>query len=283
MTASRFRVSHWDGRPGIEGKESFDGARVGYDVVNVRAWSPDINGKYAVPKEIETMKRTGWWMGLIGVSALALMSAPVTAQQEKEPKKPEAKKPEPTKETKPAGEKGQAAPDPEMQKMMEQWATVSQPGEFHGHLKPLAGKWNLALKWRMAADAPWTEETSSAEITWIMGDRYLMQKVQGQPMEEDGPPFEGLGLIGYDNLRKHYASTWIDNMSTTIYTTTGTCDASGKVVTLTGEGFNPMTMKPQKEKNVYKIINNDKWVFEMYQPTPEGKEYVSMEITYTRK
>jgi hypothetical protein len=75
----------------------------------------------------------------------------------------------------------------------------------------------------------------------------------------------------------------MDNMSTMLYVSQGKCDASGKVITLTGESFNPMTMKPQTEQSVMKIINNDKWIFEMHQPGPDGKMFMMMEITYARK
>jgi hypothetical protein len=194
---------------------------------------------------------------------VALVAGPVTAfQQEREPKQK------------------QEGHDEGMQAMMEAWMKAAQPGEHHALLQPLVGSWNMAVKWRMASDAPWQESVSSAEYRWIMGGRYLVEKGKGD-MEEG--PFEGMGILGYDNLRKKFTSIWIDSMSTATMVAYGTSDASGKTITFVGEGINPMTGQPQKEKSRIRIINNNKFLFEMYQPGPDGKEFLSMEVTCTRK
>ncbi len=78
-------------------------------------------------------------------------------------------------------------------------------------------------------------------------------------------------------------SVWIDNMSTGMMYGTGKCDATGKVITITGAGPNPMTEQlDQKWRTVSRIESQDKHVFEMYMTQPDGKEIKQMEITYTR-
>ena len=67
-----------------------------------------------------------------------------------------------------------------------------------------------------------------------------------------------------------------------IMTGHGKCDASAKVITLTGEYYDPMTKKLKTSKTVLRIINNDRHVFEMFDKTPEGEEFVSLEVTYSR-
>ena len=37
-----------------------------------------------------------------------------------------------------------------------------------------------------------------------------------------GQPFEGLQLIGFDNMQQKYVTLWIDNSSTFFFMTTGT-------------------------------------------------------------
>ena len=44
-------------------------------------------------------------------------------------------------------------------------------------------------------------------------------------------PFQGLGFTGYDNHPKKYVGVWIDNMTTSIMTSSGTFDAGGKTFT----------------------------------------------------
>jgi len=54
-----------------------------------------------------------------------------------------------------------------------------------------------------------------------------------------GMPFEGIGINGYDNLKKKFVSTWIDNMGTMIVMSTGTFDPATKTFTYMGEMDNP--------------------------------------------
>ena len=46
-------------------------------------------------------------------------------------------------------------------------------------------------------------------------------------------PFEGMGIVGYDNLLKKFVSVWIDNMGTGLMPGTGTYDAATKTYTYT--------------------------------------------------
>ena len=168
------------------------------------------------------------------------------------------------------------------------WAKVmkyAEPGEHHKHLNAMVGSWNLNVKHRMAPDASWTEEKSTAEIKWILGGRFLEQVARGTVAGPDGgPPFEGKGFFGYDNFKKKYVSTWADTMSTAICISYGTCDQSGKTITLTGRADNPFTGKSNEQfKSITRVINENKHVFEWWGPDPDGKDYMLMEITYTRK
>ena len=55
----------------------------------------------------------------------------------------------------------------------------------------------------------------TSENRWVMGGRYLEQRFNGNFM---GMPFEGIGYTGYDNVKKQYWGTWMDNMSTGMMT-----------------------------------------------------------------
>lgn len=199
--------------------------------------------------------RNGWAVG-IAVAAMVLLGRQVFSQHEDEEMSAEEAK------------------------RMEAWAKAATPGEHHEHLKPLAGHFNAASRWRMSPEAEWTESDGTADFTWIMGGRYLLEKVESTV---DGQPFEGMGLIGYDNVSGKHFSTWVDSMGTGLMTSSGTCDASGKVITYYGELADPMTGQQKKVKSIHRVINNDKHVLEMYDRGPDGKEFQSLEVTYTRK
>jgi len=173
-------------------------------------------------------------------------------------------------------EKG-SAEDP----MMQAWAKYAQPGSFHAHLEPRAGRWKQTVKMWMTPDAPPQISTGTSENKWIMGKKFLLQEVKS---DMESRPFEGMGLMGYDNFKKKYTSMWIDSMATGIMTSLGTCDDSGKVFTMIGEFDDVFSGKAnQKFRIVTRIINNDTHTDEMYMTGPDGKEFQSLEIKYTRK
>jgi hypothetical protein len=179
-------------------------------------------------------------------------------------------------EKKAAPKKGE--PDPAA--MMEAMKKYATPGEAHQALKPIVGSWTCTVKFWMSPGAPAQESPATEEAKMVMGDRYLVEMVKGN---FGGMPFEGQGTFGYDNLKKKYVGAWIDNMGTGIMTSEGTYDAAKKTFTMASQFTDPMTGKTAKSRDVLRIESDTKLVREMWAKAPNGKEYKSMEITYTRK
>lgn len=157
-------------------------------------------------------------------------------------------------------EQDQAA---EQAEMMKKWQEVATPGEPHQALKPLEGKWTAVTKmWMAGPDGPATESEGKIEFKWILGGRYLQETYEGEML---GQPHHGTGLLGYDNFKKKYTSCWVDSASTTMLTSEGLLDRTGKVLTfhgtmdewLSGEHDRPV-------KYVYRMISDDKHVFEIH-------------------
>lgn len=185
------------------------------------------------------------------------------------------------KSTKPGGPEQESSD--EMDAMMQEWAKYAKPGEHHARLQPLIGRWNLTIRSAMAPGQPMQESTGTAEYEWILGGRYVLEKVRGNPETEGQTPFEAMGVHGYDNLKQKYVAMWIDNMMTGLFTSEGTCDASGKIITLLGEDTDPTTGKAMQIRSVLRIVDDNKWVSETYCQGPDGKEFMAVELTYTRK
>jgi hypothetical protein len=59
----------------------------------------------------------------------------------------------------------------------------------------------------------------------------------------DGYAFPGHSIMGYDNAKKMFVNTWIDNMGSGMIFMTGTYDDATKSLTLTGKQTNPRTVK----------------------------------------
>ncbi len=155
----------------------------------------------------------------------------------------------------------------------------STPGEGHRVLDPLVGQWQYAMKWWMTADATPQESTGSSQAKWILDGHFLQEDVTGMSM---GQPFTGMGVTGYDNLKKKYDSIWLDNMGTGMMISDGSYDAANKTLTFKGTFSCPIENGPRTSRGVLKITGDDSHTYEMYMTDKDGKEFKAMEITYTR-
>jgi hypothetical protein len=182
-----------------------------------------------------------------------------------------------------AQEKGKPAPAPAptkdqaaMEAAMKSYAT---PGPAHQVLQQKAGKWNLAVKMFMPGMPAAMESKGTSDMKVIMDGRYLQDTTEGSFMNE---PFHGQGLTGYDNLKKKYVGTWIDNMGTGIMTSEGTYDAATKTFTYANEMPDSTMTKYIKGRTTETWTDNDHYSMKEYSPGPDGKEYMNMQIDYTR-
>jgi hypothetical protein len=177
----------------------------------------------------------------------------------------------------------------DMDKMMAQMMEMSKLNENHKLLADLAGTWTYTVTMWMNPDPNAKPETSkgTAVRKSIMDGRYFVLDVSGkmQMPGPDGKPkdmtFKGMGIEGYDNVKKKFVGTWIDNMGTGIMMAEGTYDPATKTFTYTGEVEMIPGMK-QKIREVIKVVDKDHHVFEWYEDRG-GKEAKTMEISYTRK
>src|SRR5438105_14007457 len=96
-----------------------------------------------------------------------------------------------------------------------------------------------------------------------------------------GMPFEGHGVTGYDNVKKQYWGSWIDNMSTSMMTSTGSADGSSW--TFSGAMTDPMSGRDSTIKQTVTVADADHHTMEMWAPGPDGKMYKAMELAYFRK
>jgi hypothetical protein len=167
----------------------------------------------------------------------------------------------------------------EMAGMMEAWSKAGALGPQHQAFAKQAGTWNQVVKMWMAPGAPPMETKSTATRELILGGRFLVEKVKG----DMGPmgPFEGHGMLGYNNLTEQYDYVWMDSMSTGMMISHGTAEADG-TITLTGDYDDPITDAKTKTRTVTKMISDNEQKFEMYESKGGQPEAKTMEIVYTR-
>lgn len=161
------------------------------------------------------------------------------------------------------------------------WMEYATPGETHKMLAKSDGIWNGAnTTWMENGGKPITN-TSEATNKMIFDGRYQVSEHKGNFM---GMPFEGMSIVGYDNAKKKFVSTWIDNMGTGIMSAEGEWNASTKSIEFKGKMTDPA--RPGKDcdiREIFTFVDDNTQKLEMYGPDSKtGKEYKTMEILFTR-
>ena len=197
-------------------------------------------------------------------------------------KKPDEIKAEPTvssaSESKPKEEAWVPVDD---STSMKNWMAYATPGEPHKMLAKSNGTWTGVVTMWMNPDSLPSTSTMTMVNKMIMDGRYQVSEAKGNMM---GMPFNGISTTGYDNHKKVYMSTWIDNMGTGIMKMEGPWDEATKSTTMTGKMVDPSTGRDCDFKEIYTIIDDNTQKMEMYGPDPKtGKQFKTMEIKLTRK
>ncbi|NIM57972.1 MAG: DUF1579 domain-containing protein [Candidatus Aminicenantes bacterium] len=169
---------------------------------------------------------------------------------------------------------------PDEKTMMENWMKYATPGKPHQFLAMQEGEWEVVVKMWMRPGASPNESKGMAHGKMILGGRYLQMQHHGMMM---GMHFEGITIGAYDNHLMTFISIWIDNMGTGFFQSMGSLDNTGKILTEIGEMFDPMTGNNLKMRTVTTYSSNEKFIKVMYHTMPDGKEFKSMEMVYTRK
>src|SRR5262249_1892817 len=128
-------------------------------------------------------------------------------------------------------------------------------------------------------DGTVTNSTGTSEFSWIFDGRYLLENVNSS---FDNMPFQGRGTTAYDNLKKMYVGTWIDNMGTGIVNSEGSYDATHKTFEFTMEMPDVVRGEYVKSRQVETQVDKDHFRLEFFGPGADGKEMKSMELDYSR-
>lgn len=172
------------------------------------------------------------------------------------------------------------AQTPDSATMMKNWMEYMTPGKEHKMIASWSGTWTGDITMWMMPGAPPTKSKGSAVNKMILGGRYQHGTHKGSFM---GTPFEGVSTLAYDNAKKVFISSWIDNMGTGIMTLEGPWDEATKTITLSGKMVDPATGQEIPVKEIFIIKDKNNQVMEMYAQGPDASEFKTMEIKYKRK
>ena len=195
-----------------------------------------------------------------------------------EKKTDEVKTETPSSETKMDGKETVAMPDSAT--MMKNWQDYMTPGDVHKMMAKWDGTWNGEVTMWMYPGAPEQKSTSTTVNKMIMNGLYQQNVHTGTMMDM---PFNGIGTLAYDIHKKEFMSTWIDNMGSGIMMLKGTWDDATKTITFKGKTTDPGTKSDMDVKETFTVIDDNTQEMKMFMPMPDGKEFQTMNIKFSRK
>ena len=162
---------------------------------------------------------------------------------------------------------------------MKAYQDFMTPGAMHKWLAKFDGSWEADITSYMNPANP--EKSKATNVTsTIMNGLYQVGDYKGNMM---GMPFQGHSMMGYDNAKKLFVNTWIDNMGSGIIYMTGTYNEATKTLHLKGKQTNPMNGTDVDISEEMKIIDDNNYTLVMYGSGSDGKEIKFMEGAFKRK
>ena len=154
------------------------------------------------------------------------------------------------------------------------------PAREHEWLMQLVGEWEAQVEMTMDPSQP-AMKSQGTETVRPVGGFWTVAKYKGTMMDK---PFSGVFTLGYAPEKQKYVGTWIDSMSSRLWSYEGTVDEAGKVLTLSAEGPCPSSPgKLMKFKDTMELVDKDHRVFTSAVQGDDGKWTTGLTIHYVRK
>lgn len=162
--------------------------------------------------------------------------------------------------------------------MMKAWETFMTPGDMHNWMAKWTGTWTGDVSSFMDPEGPPSKSTATVTTKMIMNNLYQVSDYSGNMM---GMPFQGHGILAYDNSKKEFVTTWIDNLGSGIVVMRGGWDEAAKKLSLKGTQTDPMTGKDAMIREEITFPDDNTQILTMWGEM-HGKEMKFMEATFKR-
>lgn len=167
--------------------------------------------------------------------------------------------------------------------MMEAWMRSAATNEHHARLQDLVGRWDAMATFWMGPDEPPMQSAGQSVNTSILGGRWVSMHYTCDFM---GSPFEGTGVIGFDNLAGEWVGNWMDTMCTQMLVHRGRAGAQNGTgpnrIEMVGTSRDPMGVVA-RTRNTTVIHGRDHHTYEMFKAMPGQPEFRHGLIEYRRK
>ncbi len=164
---------------------------------------------------------------------------------------------------------------------MQEYMKLMQPGEAHKQLKKIVGTWDTVTSvWMGGPGAPPMTSQGTSTFKSVLGGNWIMEEHAGSMM---GMPYNGVGMMGYDNYKNLYVGTWFSNMGTEMLQMAGARHPETGVMTMYGTMDEPqLGVHGRTVKYVTTPKGDDFFTFAIID-LHAGDDYKVIEIKYTRR
>lgn len=171
-----------------------------------------------------------------------------------------------------------AASQPSTEQMQREMQNAA-PGAEHARLAKLAGDYTTAGKFTAAPGAAPMEFGGDAKLSMTLDGRFLVEEDTGTFA---GQPSKSFKMLGYNNASKRYEGIWTYTMSTAIMTLNGASADGGRTVSFNASWDDEAGAK-RNLQIVMRQIDDDHFVVELTDKSPDGKPGPVLMTTYSRK
>jgi hypothetical protein len=172
------------------------------------------------------------------------------------------------------------AGNPSQAVAQEQGPPAPKPGPEHEVLKADVGTWDAKVE---VIPSPGMQPMVSKGVetnTMGCGGLCLISDFKGEMAP--GQPFHGHGITTWDPAKKKFVGSWTDSMSAGLGIGESTWDPAGKKATGTMEMPEP-SGGTLKARMIVEYPSSTTRTMTSYMTGPDGKEFMNMRITYTRR
>ena len=166
-------------------------------------------------------------------------------------------------------------PEPEMAAPV-----MPAPQAEHAWLQKFVGEWAAEIEMYKEPGQP-PEKSVGTESVRAIGGFWIVAEDNATYMDQ---PFTGILTIGYSPEQQRYVATWVDSMTSYLWSYAGALDEASQILTLEAEGLCPT--KPgqlSKFRETIEFLDDDHRVFTSAMQAEDGSWVTMLVIHYHRK